>query len=139
MSGEQDLSILLASLEPLLASENYVFCCVKDKELLDTLKGDLLSLYYEEEGPTVIICEAKAIEYKLHYQSTFARISLKVHSSLDAVGLTAAVSHALAKENISANVVAAYYHDHIFVPHDRAKDALACLKTLSLQPLKNRQ
>jgi len=130
MSGEQDLSVLLASLEPQLAPENYVFCCVTDKELLDTLRDDLLSLYYEEEGPTVIISETKALKYNLHYQSTFARISLKVHSSLEAVGLTAAVSQTLAKQNISANVVAAYYHDHIFVPRSRAQDALACLRNL---------
>jgi hypothetical protein len=63
--------------------------------------------------------------------TTFARITLKVHSSLDAVRLTTAVAKALAEVAISANIAAAYYHDPIFVPFDQAADALTCLKTLS--------
>jgi hypothetical protein len=57
-------------------------------------------------------------------------ITLRVHSSLAAVGLTAAVAAALSDHGISANVVAAYCHDHIFVPADRAEEALAALRSL---------
>jgi hypothetical protein len=60
----------------------------------------------------------------------FQRITLSVHTSLEAVGLTAAVSSALAREGISANVVAAYYHDHIFVPVAKANQALSCILKL---------
>ena len=60
--------------------------------------------------------------------SVFRLISLHVHSSLDAVGLTAAFSTALGNAGISANVVAAYYHDHIFVPTDKADKALNVLQ-----------
>ena len=60
----------------------------------------------------------------------FRRITLGVHSSLEAVGLTAAVAAALTAAGISANVVAAFHHDHVFVPADRAEDALACLRAL---------
>ena len=54
-----------------------------------------------------------------------AWITLTVHSDLQAVGLTAAVAEVLTKASISCNVVAAAFHDHIFVPADRAADALA--------------
>ncbi len=57
---------------------------------------------------------------QLAYESKFNQITLTVHSSLDAVGLTAAVATKLASYGISANVVAAYYHDHIFVQTEKA-------------------
>lgn len=60
-----------------------------------------------------------------------AWITLEVHSALDAVGLTAAVSHVLAKENISCNVIAAYHHDHIFVGKEDAQKALKALLKLT--------
>jgi len=60
-----------------------------------------------------------------------ARITLEVHSSLEAVGLTAAVSQALASEAISANIMAGYFHDHIFVPESAGERAMACLTLLS--------
>jgi hypothetical protein len=48
------------------------------------------------------------------------------------VGLTAAVSAALTREGISANVIAAYYHDHIFVPEADAERALDALRALTV-------
>ena len=61
-----------------------------------------------------------------------AWITLEVHSDLNAVGLTAAVSGALARAGISCNVVAAACHDHLFVPVEAAPAALACLESLHL-------
>ena len=58
----------------------------------------------------------------------FKLITLTVHSSLKSVGLTAAVTSKLAEYEISANVVAAYYHDHIFVPYEKAKKAMEVLR-----------
>ena len=69
----------------------------------------------------------------INYESVYKLISLNVHSSLDAVGLTAAFSTKLAEKNISANVVAAYYHDHIFVPEEKAEQALAAISEFRLQ------
>ena len=60
--------------------------------------------------------------------SRYSAKSLMIHSSLDAVGLTAAVASRLADHGISANVVAGYYHDHIFVPVEAAEQALGALK-----------
>ena len=56
--------------------------------------------------------------------------TFQVHTSLDAVGLTSLLSTALAGKGISANVVAAYYHDHIFVPSEKAEVALETIKAL---------
>ncbi len=53
-----------------------------------------------------------------------------MHSDLQAVGLTAAVATALAEAGISCNVVAAAYHDHLFVPVESASQAIAALRTL---------
>ena len=84
--------------------------------------GDAFALIREEEGLTAI---------RAHPEGEWARISLEVHSSLDAVGLTAALSKSLAEAGVSANIVAALRHDHLFVPWDRREDAMGCLKALS--------
>jgi len=106
----------------------YVYCLVKSKEL--ALALDPLCYFLEKEGVTVILSKEKADAMNISYSTTCAWITLTVHSSLEAVGLTAAVSQALTKANISCNVVAAFYHDHIFVPvndADRAMDTLIAL------------
>ena len=84
--------------------------------------GDAFALIREDEGLTVI---------RPHPDGEWARISLKVHSSLSAVGLTVALSTALAKAGISANVVAALRHDHVFVPWNLRDEAIACLQSLA--------
>jgi hypothetical protein len=76
------------------------------------------------------VSEETAVEHKLNASPSFACITITINSSLEAVGLTAAMSAALASHGISANVVAAYHHDHIFVPADRADDAIKALKDL---------
>ena len=80
---------------------------------------------------TVVVSKIKAEKHKLSYDTIFNKITLEVHSSLEAVGLTAAISTALASCNISANVVAGYYHDHIFIPKDKADLALETLERLT--------
>ena len=82
---------------------------------------------------TFILNQKDAINKGIDYQSVYRLITLNIHSSLDAVGLTAAFSAKLAEKNISANVVAAYYHDHIFVPKERAEQALNAILELQQQ------
>ena len=84
----------------------------------------------EEEGMTVVVSKKQADECKLSYSTIFQKISLNIHSSLEAVGLTAAISTALAIHNISANMVAGYYHDHIYIRKDHADLALEILEGL---------
>tara|TARA_Y100000589_G_scaffold293059_1_gene297628 strand:- start:499 stop:786 length:288 start_codon:yes stop_codon:yes gene_type:complete len=84
----------------------------------------------ELEGWTIIIEQSTADDLCWTYQAVFQCITLQVHSSLEAVGLTAIVSGVLAEQGISANVVAGYHHDHIFVPQSRSSEALNLLLAL---------
>lgn len=130
MSGETNLAKLLATMSPVLLNAEYVFGCVEDTCLADVAKLKPIATFVEKEGLTVITAKDVADTHGLEYTGTFRCITLNVHSSLEAVGLTAAVSAKLTQYNISANVVAAYYHDHIFVPANEAKNAMNALEEL---------
>lgn len=130
MSGTRDLGELMASMEPEVREQDLVFCTL-DWNNLPQDPIDPLLLFKESEGFTVIITEKKAKTLSLSYDSTWARIELTVHSSLNAVGFLAEVSKALAENGISVNIVSAFHHDHLFVPSGDAKKALKVLKELS--------
>jgi hypothetical protein len=131
MNGETNLETLLRTMRPELNPGEYVFCTLNSREQAATL--DPICLFQEKEGMTVIVRKEQADALGLSYAMTFAWITLTVHSSLEAVGLTAAVSRALTGANISCNVVAAFYHDHIFVPTRQAKRGMEVLEKLSRQ------
>ena len=116
MEGERDLARLLDGLDPRLHAERYGFSVAADA----ALKDGQFALIREDEGLTAIGIDPSG---------EWARISLGVHSSLDAVGLTAALSKRLASLGISANIVAGRLHDHLFVPWDRREQALDCLRS----------
>ena len=126
MVGETNLSKLLASMSPELMPGEYVFCSVQG-EYSDFNELSPIASFREAEGLTLVISKQSAIANKLPFESVFIGITLTVHSSLDAVGLTAAVSAKLAEKGISANVIAAYYHDHIFVQADKSELAIKAL------------
>ncbi len=126
MSGETNLTTLLASMSPSLMTDEYVFCSVQG-EYIDFNALSPLASFHEAEGLTLVITKEMALANQLPFESVFRGITLTIHSSLDAVGLTAAVSAKLATNNISANVIAAYYHDHIFVQTEKAELALKVL------------
>ncbi len=60
-------------------------------------------------------------------------ISLMVHLSLDAVGFLAAITTKLPSAGISVNPVSAFYHNHLFVPVDKAEAAMKLLDEFSLE------
>ena len=131
MTGETDLKKLLQSLKPERNDGEFVFCTVESLQRANAL--DPLCMFREKEAVTVILPKGQADEDLLPYSVTMAWITLTVHSSLEAVGLTAAVSKALTEASISSNMVAAYYHDHIFVPITDAERAMDVLENLSKQ------
>lgn len=130
MTGIVELDELLKSMSPEIQSGEYVFCTV-DGNYSDYAHLNPLATFVELEGLTIVVPVKEAKKAQLAYKSRFKQITLTVHSSLDAVGLTAAVSTKLASRGISANVVAAYYHDHIFVQTEKAEEALSALGEFS--------
>ena len=115
MPGERDLNRLLRKLNPELHPDRYTFAASADH----VLHPGVFALVREDEGLTVIHADPAG---------KWARISLGVHSNLEAVGLTATLSARLAGAGISANVVAALNHDYFFVPWDRREEALERLR-----------
>ena len=122
---------MLAALDPQLLPDDYVFACLAQDTDADCVAMAPIATFREAEGFTVVVERARAEEAGLPVDDLFRCITLGLNSGLEEVGLTAAVATALAQAQISANVIAAYHHDHVFVPADRADDALAVLQGLS--------
>eukprot|EP00435_Cladocopium_sp_Y103_P072954 s259_g41.t2 len=108
-----------------------VFATSKSLSMRQAVELDPWMLFREEEGLTLILPKDVAEKHDLAHEGPFCRISLMVHSSLEAVGLTAAVAKALSDAQLSANVVAAFHHDHIYVPAPEAPRAVEVLKSLA--------
>jgi hypothetical protein len=129
MSGEKDLETLLRSMRPKLSESQFVFCKISPNTL-STLKMEPLFVFREEEGVTIIIEKWQADSESLDYDDVWSWIALTVHSSLSAVGFLAAITAKLSENRISVNVVSAYFHDHLFVPHEKAHLAMQVLDDL---------
>ncbi|CAN5751071.1 ACT domain-containing protein [soil metagenome] len=126
MNGEKDLDKILKTMTPVHTPGDYVFCIPDNLEHIRI--EDMILIFKEQEGNTIIIKKELADNLGLAYSFVAGWITLSVHSSLEAVGLTAAFSTALANEGISCNVVAAFYHDHIFVDK---KDVMKAMEVLN--------
>jgi hypothetical protein len=125
--GERDLDTLLKNMQPVLDKEEVVFCSLppyQADEYLTLCQG----FYEEREGTTLILGKALADLHQLDYGPVFRRITLNVHSSLEAVGFLARISEVLAAQGISLNVVSAFYHDYLYIRTDQARDALNYLE-----------
>jgi uncharacterized protein len=122
-----DLDALLRSLEPALHEGAYVFTSVPSGQ---PPPETCVATFREAEGLTLVLPEEDALRLGLPVLFRAAWITLTVHSELAAVGLTAAFAAALTEANISCNVIAAVHHDHIFVPVERAADAMGALRAL---------
>lgn len=128
MNGETNLGVLLANLNPRLAGQ-FIFCSVPD-QLIAKLEIQATATFREREGTTLVV-EKEAAETAGLNGSVHTLITLDVHSSLEAVGLIAAVTGALADAGISVNVFSGFYHDHLFVPASRAAEVMSVLVELS--------
>ncbi|MBI3033414.1 ACT domain-containing protein [Candidatus Woesearchaeota archaeon] len=127
MPSVKDLKTLLESMNPQLIKGKYVFCTVSQQQY-HRLKTKPLMLFKETEGITLILQKSVAEKLKFAYTSIWAMITLTVHSDLNAVGFLAAITAKLAQQGISVNAVSAYYHDHLFVPFEKAEKSMALLK-----------
>jgi GNAT superfamily N-acetyltransferase len=113
-------------LSPELSAEPYVFATAASPPPAVGMFAAIL----EDEGLTLVLTKADADMAGLPYSYVAARITLRVNSALDEVGLTALVSRVLADAGISCNVIAGMAHDHLFVDWDRGEEALALLQGL---------
>lgn len=131
MTGETNLAKLLASMSPILSDEKFVFASLEQASYGTHAELSPVAAILESEGLTLVVPKTKADDNNVVYDSVYRRITLEVHSSLDAVGLTAAFATKLTEVGVSANVIAGYYHDHIFVQCGDAEKAIFALKELS--------
>ncbi|GAB6408085.1 ACT domain-containing protein [Pseudomonas sp. MHK4] len=129
MAGETSLATLLRSMSPQLNAGDYVFCTLVDGQLPAGV--EVIGSFREQEGLTVILERSCAEQAGLSYDYVAAWITLNVHSALEAVGLTAAFATALGQAGISCNVIAGYYHDHLFVGQVDAERAMQVLRDLA--------
>ena len=123
----RDTQAMIAGMGPALDARRYCFVSPKDPQQALELMRHALATFREDEGLSLIV-PAEAVAEAGIDAPQFARITLQVHSDLEGVGLTAAVSGALAQAGIACNMVAALRHDHAFVPADRAAEALTLLR-----------
>ena len=128
-SGEFDLGMLIKSMEPVLCPETYVFVTVENSFNADALSP--LMTFQEREGATLIVTQQQAEAAGIEHEFPCRKITLNVHSSLGAVGFLARITQRLAKLQLGVNPVSGFYHDHLFVPMDRAEDAMAELRLMS--------
>lgn len=132
MAGETDLKTLLASMTPELLDETYVFVTqapgVPQPEGLEPMM-----MFREREGTTLIVTENAASAMGLTASFRCRMITLNIHSSLEAVGFLAAIATRLAAAGMGVNPVSAFYHDHLFVPAERAEEAMVLLLGLAAE------
>jgi hypothetical protein len=137
MSAITNLKQLLIHMAPeFQPAAEFVFCTFPDQKYGAYAELEPLCAYQEnqeKEGLTLILPRTQADRAGISYDGSYRAITLQVHSSLEAVGLTAAVAAKLTAHNISANVVAAYHHDHIFVSTAQAEQAVQALRDLSAE------
>ncbi|CAK39442.1 hypothetical protein CBS63078_2040 [Aspergillus niger] len=134
--GESNLQTLLSSLSPILHPDLFVFLTIPHTSIsqagpdLHTLQPQLL--FQEAEGTTYIVTRERAEAHGFtNYVFPCRMITISVHSSLEAVGLMAAISASLKEAGVSANVVSGFYHDHVFVPEGKEEVALRALRELA--------
>jgi hypothetical protein len=133
MSGQDSLGKLLATMRPQLHDQEFVFCSVpKQRHEQPKLYIEPVCRFREEEGVTLIVEREAAERAGLECDFVARMVTLSVHSSLEAVGFLAVITTRLAAAGISVNPVSAYYHDHLFVPVDRAQEVMELLGELTV-------
>ena len=125
-----DARVMLSGMDPYLDPNSYLFCTTADAALAGRAASVAIGMFREYEGHTLILEAAEARALGFAEAAPMRRITLNVYSALDGVGLTASVATSLADQGIPCNVVAAFHHDHLFVPAAEADRALQVLRAL---------
>ncbi len=123
--GETDLAHMLATLRVVRRPETYTYVAVDVPT--PGLLAAAAAMVDEGELTTLVVPVDAAARAGLPVVVELAWLTLAVQSSLEAVGLTAAVSARLAARDIACNVLAGYHHDHLLVPLERVTDAIDAL------------
>ena len=131
----RDSRAMIAGMDPVLKPGEWIFAAIPYGSPVPDVATGALATFHEDEGLTLVLPRDQAVAAGFDPGLPMARIVLSVHSALDGVGLTAAVSAALAAEGIACNVIAAFHHDHLFVPAALAAKALAALRHAQQQAL----
>lgn len=129
-TGELELSTLLKTLKATLVDGVYVFVTRPPGSPTDHLPARMV--FHEAEGPTLIMLQKDAEQHGLDHAFACRMITLDVHSSLDAVGFMAVIATKLAADNMGVNPVAGFFHDHVFVPEDKADEAMQVLAQIAI-------
>ena len=129
VSGTVNLDQLLQGMDPVLQPDEYVFTTFAANE--KTTAFNPIMMFKEAEGTTLIITRHAAESAGVQYEFPCRMITLNIHSALDAVGFLARVATQLASLNMGVNPVAGFYHDHLFIPSDRADDAMVALRKMT--------
>lgn len=127
-AGEMDLDQLIRSMNPVLHDETFVFATVDPD--WDTGQLSPVMTFIEQEGKTLILARDIAIAENIAHEFECRMITLNIHSALEAVGFLARITQRLAAFGMGVNPVSGFYHDHLFIPQDRAEDALAELQRM---------
>ena len=129
MGGETNLTTLLGSLSANLAEGVFVFATLPGQRVPNGVSPRMM--FQEAEGVTLILRREEAIAQGLEFEFPSRMITLDIHSSLEAVGFIAHIAGVLAQHDMGVNPVSAFYHDHLFVPEDRAEDAMEILAQIA--------
>lgn len=129
MDQSSELTRLVSQMQPRQNPGSYAFCQIPEDQR--STDPRIIASFREAEGTTAIVELSLAQERDWSAVFVAAWITLDVHSELESVGLTAAVAAELARGGISCNVVAAIYHDHLFIPWEHAERAISLLKAMS--------
>ncbi|WP_127115906.1 ACT domain-containing protein [Shimia sediminis] len=121
---------MISGMTPEVRPGMFVFASLTDKGQIARLSAAALGTFQEAEGLSLLVPVEVARAEGLAVDQPMRQITLNVYSSLEGVGLTAAVATVLAEAGIACNMVAAHHHDHAFVPAARAEEALALLLAL---------
>lgn len=128
MSGLTDLKDTLDSLKVSCDEIEYGFASIPDDSVISR---DKVLATFQENGRLAVIAPKEYLDSKeIENEGPYAKLTIDVHTSLELVGLTAVMATKLAKNGISANVVAAFYHDHVFVQYNLRQRAIELLESM---------